>query len=116
MNKQQRAAVTARIVDILRAHGATIETDDRPEYRETHIAADFAGVVKLGMDVDDKTQPFASWHSAQAWLSRGVFVSVNECHGRKATTCCADWPTFYTELAAICGCIAAGKAFRAAAA
>lgn len=111
MNKKQRAAVTSRIADILRAHGASVIAKDEPQCHSTRIDANFPGIVCLGMDVDDETQPFASWHSAQARLSRGVFVSVNECHGHKATTICADWPTFYTELTALCGCIAAGKAF-----
>jgi hypothetical protein len=112
MNKQQRAAVTARIADILRKHGAAVIAKDEPKCHSTRLDAHFPGIVCLGMDVDDDTVPIAHWHSAQGWLSRGVFVSVNEYHGRKATLAAADWPTFYRELDAIGACIAAGKAFR----
>jgi len=113
MNKQQRAAIAGRIADVLREHGAVVTIEDEPQYRSLRLDADFPGIVKLGMDVDDlhKGGALASWYGAAQRLNPAVFPGVNECHGCKATSFAVSFDAMVSHLDAIGACIAAGRAF-----
>ena len=118
MNKQQRAALTAQIVGVLREHGAVVEIEEDRPYRETVIRGEFPGIVRVTVDVHGRdTFAMANWHQAQGWLNPAVFSGVNPHHGAKATTVAertasvSAYDTLIMELGAIAACIAAGKAF-----
>ena len=68
------------------------------------------GCVAFMIFIDD-IGPMIHWHSASANLNPRLFDSVNEYHGRKATSYCDDWPDLVAELVAVAELTNKGELF-----
>ena len=113
--RKQRRALAGELAEIVVRHGGQVEiSEGGVRNRQCTVQCTWPGKVDMSFDVDDLHGGgvLYNWYNASKPLQEGAwFMSVNKCHGRKATSYGHNAGLAKKALTEGCEAVADGRAF-----